>query len=193
MGASPAFIGGIFAFLGAGAVLGSLVAPWILRRLSNRAVLLGSLWVWAALLAVLPLLEDPIWLGAVVGVTWATGPAFNVLVGLYRYALTPDHLQGRTQSAARFVTWGTIPLGNLGGGLLVGSIGPVATSAILAGAMALISIAATTLRVQPGVPVSLPERSCSSWPSRRENEQHDQAGGPFRIKRFKSEILMIPR
>ncbi|GAA3684080.1 hypothetical protein GCM10022224_055890 [Nonomuraea antimicrobica] len=33
LGASPAFIGGVFAFLGAGAVLGSLVTPWILRRL----------------------------------------------------------------------------------------------------------------------------------------------------------------
>ena len=79
-----------------------------------------------------------------------TGPAFNVLVGLYRYALTPDHLQGRTQSAARFVAWGTIPLGNFVGGLLVGSIGPVPTSIVptsivLAGAMALIAAVASVL------------------------------------------------
>jgi MFS family permease len=145
LGASPAFIGVMFSFLGAGAILGALSTPWILRWVSNRSVLLGSLWLWTVQLAVLPLLGSPIWLGVAIATTWLTGPAFNVLVGLYRYALTPDHLRGRTQSAARFVAWGTIPLGNLVGGLLVGSIGPVPASVVLAGAMALIAAVASAL------------------------------------------------
>lgn len=145
LGASPALIGVMFSFLGAGAILGALSTPWILRRVSNRSVLLGSLWLWTVQLAVLPLLGDPIWLGVAIATTWLTGPAFNVLFGLYRYALTPDHLRGRTQSAARFVAWGTIPLGNLVGGLLVGSLGPVPTSVVLAGAMALIAAVASAL------------------------------------------------
>jgi predicted MFS family arabinose efflux permease len=145
LGASPALVGVMFSFLGGGAIVGAISTPWILRRVSNRSVLLGSLWLWTVQLAVLPLLGDPIWLGVAVATTWLTGPAFNVLVGLYRYALTPDHLQGRTQSAARFMAWGTIPLGNLVGGLLVGSIGPVSASVVLAGAMALIAAAASAL------------------------------------------------
>jgi predicted MFS family arabinose efflux permease len=154
LGASPALIGIVFALLGAGAVLGSVTTPWVLRRWRNRTVLLGSLWLWAALLTVLPFLNEVTWLGAAVAVTWATGPPFNVLVGLYRYALTPDHLQGRTQSAARFVAWGTIPLGNLLGGLLLGTIGTVPTAAALAGAMAVIAICAScvpSLRRAPQV------------------------------------------
>jgi predicted MFS family arabinose efflux permease len=154
LGASPALIGAIFSFLGAGAILGAVVTPWVLRRWHNRTVLLGSLWLWAAQLAVLPWLGDPVWLGVAVATTAVTGPPFNVLVGLYRYALTPDRLQGRTLSAARFVAWGTIPLGNLVGGLLLGAIGPVSSAAVLAGAMALIAAVATVLPSLRGAPAA---------------------------------------
>jgi MFS family permease len=152
LGASPALVGTVFSFLGAGAILGAIVTPWILRTLSNRAVLLGSLWLWATQLAVLPLLTDPIWLAVAIATTWVTGPAFNVLVGLYRYALTPDHLQGRTQSVARFVAWGTIPVGNLVGGLLVDAVGPILCAAILAAAMVLIALSASALPSVRGAP-----------------------------------------
>jgi predicted MFS family arabinose efflux permease len=152
LGASSALIGGMFAFAGAGAVLGSLLAPWALKRLSNRTVLIGSLWLWAGLMAVIPLLANTIGLGVIVGLTWLTGPPFNVLVGLYRYGFTPDHLQGRVLSAAKFVAWGTIPLGSLAGGLMISSIGAVASAATLAAAMSLIAMVASVLPYLRRVP-----------------------------------------
>jgi hypothetical protein len=70
-----------------------------------------------------------------------------VLAGSYRYALTPDRLQGRTQSAARLVTWGTIPLGNLAGGLLLEAVGPVVSFGVLVAAMTVIAVVSTLLPV----------------------------------------------
>ncbi|HEX5497351.1 MAG TPA: MFS transporter [Mycobacteriales bacterium] len=154
LGASPALIGAMFVFLGVGAVLGSLVAPWVQRHLAGRTVIAGSLWSWAVGLAALPLLGDPVPLGAVVATTSVVGPAFNVLVASYRYALAPDRLQARSQSAARLVTWGTIPLGNLAGGFLLESVGPVPSFVVLAALMLAIALAATatpTIRRAPDV------------------------------------------
>jgi hypothetical protein len=94
---------------------------------------------------VLPLLGDPISLAVVIGINWATGPAFNVLVGQYRYAITPDRLLARTLSVARFVAWGTIPVGTMLGGFLVGAVGPVLAFAVLAGAMTSIAVAFSLL------------------------------------------------
>jgi hypothetical protein len=45
-------------------------------------------------------------LGAVVAVTALPGPAFNVVLTSYNYALAPDRLQARTVGAARLVVWG---------------------------------------------------------------------------------------
>ena len=37
-----------------------------------------------------------------------------MIVGSYRYALVPDRLLGRVQSAGALVSWGALPLGVLG-------------------------------------------------------------------------------
>jgi hypothetical protein len=100
LGASPALIGAMFAFLGAGAIVGAAIAPWVQRRVPARVVVIGSLWLWAAGMAVLVLPPNALALGALAAVMWITGPPFNVVVSAYRYALVPDRLQARTQSAA---------------------------------------------------------------------------------------------
>jgi MFS family permease len=147
LGASPALIGALFALLGVGAIIGSLIAPWIQRRTPGRVIIVGSLWLWAAQLAVAPFVGDVVWLGVMVATTSLVGPSFNVLAGSYRYALTPDRLQGRTQSAARLVTWGTIPLGNLAGGGLLESVGPVTSFVVLIAAMVAIALVSTLVPV----------------------------------------------
>ena len=146
LGASPAVIGLVFACYGAAAVVGALAAPAMQRRLSARLVIIGSLWVWAATLGLLALPRTPLLLGAVVAVVALIGPVFNVVVGAYRYALTPDRLQARVQSVGRLVAWGTIPIGTLAGGILVEAIGPVRTLLVMAAALALVAAAATAIR-----------------------------------------------
>jgi MFS family permease len=149
LGAAPAVIGLLFTMLGVGAILGSIVAPWLQRRLPGRTIVVGALWLWAVELAFVPFANGVVWLGIVVAATSLTGPAFNVLVASYRYALTPDRLQGRTQSAARLFTWGTMPLGALAGGFLLESTGARTTFVIMVSAMVIISLMAMLLRGWP--------------------------------------------
>ncbi len=152
LGASPAVIGLMLSLFGAGAIVGALVAPAVHRRIPARLVILGSLWVWAALIAVLVLMPTALTLGLVAGIAWLVGPPFNVVVGAYRYALAPDHLQARTQSAARLVAWGTIPLGSLAAGLVLEAVGVTATFLLVAGATAVVALAATLTPVVRAAP-----------------------------------------
>ena len=153
LGASPALIGVLFAMYGAAAVAGALAAPALQRRVPPRLVIIGSLWVWAATMALFVLPTAPLWLGAVAALTALIGPLFNVVVGGYRYALTPDRLQGRATSAARLVAWGTIPLGTLTGGVLVEAAGTVPTMLVLAAGMAAVAAVATALHTVRNPPV----------------------------------------
>lgn len=143
LGAPPALIGVLLSFSAVAAVLGSVAAPWLHRRVPTRLVVVGSLWVWAAGTAVLVWMPTPLWLGVAAGASQLIGPAFNVTVQAYRYALVPDRLQARTQSAARMVSWGAIPLAPLVAGILLAGVGSTGTLLALAGLMVVVAAAAT--------------------------------------------------
>jgi MFS family permease len=125
LGASPSLIGAMFAFLGLGAIVGAVIAPWVQRRVAAPIVIIGALWLYAVGIAVLALASNALLLGALASVMWIGGPPFNVVVGSYRYALVPDRLQARTASAARLVAWGPIPLGSLAAGFLLEAAGTI--------------------------------------------------------------------
>jgi MFS family permease len=48
---------------------------------------------------------------------------YNIAQVSFRQAITPERIQGRMNSVMRFIVWGTIPLGNLTGGVLASTIG----------------------------------------------------------------------
>ena len=159
LGASPALIGGIFACYGAGAIAGALAAPAVAARLPAAVVLIGAFWVWALTFVALTVPSKPLWLGVIAAGGAMAGPVFNVVISHFRYALTPDELQGRTLGAARLVAWGTIPLGTLAGGLLIEALGAGNTFVVLAAGMALIALASTasrTVRRPPELPAAEP-------------------------------------
>jgi Na+/melibiose symporter-like transporter len=147
MGASPAMIGVLLAFPGVAAILGAVAAPWLHRRIPARLVVVGSLWAWAAGTAVLVPMPTPLALGIAFGATAVFGPLFNVVVNAYRYALAPDRLQARTQSAARLIGWGAIPLAPLLAGVLLSTIGSTGALWVLAAIMAAVALTASLLRL----------------------------------------------
>jgi hypothetical protein len=154
LGASPALIGTLFAFAGAAAILGALVAPWVQRHVPPAVVVLGTLWFWVPATAALALLHDPIGLGLVLAVSNLVGPVFNVVVGAYSYALVPDRLLGRVRSASLVIAWGAIPLGSLFAGFVVATIGARETIVVLAGillALALCGTASRSVRTVPRI------------------------------------------
>lgn len=102
-----------------GAVLGSLLADRVSKRLSPGTALLLAIAGGGACVIAQGLSGSPwlFWIFAVLGgflmVLW------NVITVSLRQRLIPDHLLGRVNSVYRFFGWGTISLGTLLGGLLV--------------------------------------------------------------------------
>ncbi|GAA0962967.1 MFS transporter [Virgisporangium aurantiacum] len=154
LGASPAAIGLLLAMFGVGALVGALAAPVIQRRIRPNAVMLAWLWITAVQLTLFAMAPNLVALGAVALVGTAIGPVFNVVLAAYRYALTPDRLQGRATSVIRLIAWGTIPIGALVGGFSVERFGAVPTFVGLAAvgvAMALAGTTTTHVRRAPRV------------------------------------------
>ncbi|MGW6907107.1 MFS transporter [Streptomyces sp. NPDC054940] len=123
-------IGLVLSGMGCGALLGALSA----RRLS-RWVGLGQV-IWLAPLATCPLtalmpLARPGWTvyAAALGLAALSlgGVVRVVAQSSLQQTLTPDHLLGRTNATARFVSWGGIPLGGLLGGASGSALGATAT------------------------------------------------------------------
>jgi Na+/melibiose symporter-like transporter len=154
LGAGPLLIGTLLSLSGAAAIAGSLAAPWLQRHIPARIVIIGSLWAWAVSTALLAWMPTPLALGAMAGSAAVVGPAFNVVLASYRYALAPARLQARTVSSARLITWGTIPLASLVAGSMTEALGPVPTLLALGGfmvAVAVLASAAPLIRHAPSV------------------------------------------
>lgn len=134
LGLSPGLIGVVLS-IGAS---GSLVAAFTAMRLSRRfgigpttiavVALQGPVMLLVAFApsgnAAIPFLVAA---QVVLGFTLVV---YNVIQVSYRQAICPARLQGRMNSAMRFIVWGTIPLGTLAGGALATWIGLRETIAI---------------------------------------------------------------
>jgi MFS family permease len=151
-GASGSEIGVMLAIVGIGGVAGTAISGFLLRRLSAPAVVLGSVWCWAALISCLLLTSDPFLLGAILGLALSLAPAWNgVAVGL-RIRLTPDHLQGRLHAVEALLSFGGRPFAVLAVGFLLDGIGGHATIAAVAAwtlAIAILSTLSPSLRRPP--------------------------------------------
>jgi MFS family permease len=143
LGAEPALIGAMFAFMGGGAILGAIVAPWVQARTTTRTVLLAVSWLWVVQFAVMTAIDNVLALGLAVGIGSIAGPIFNVAYGSEVYRLTPDRLIGRVRSVAKAIAWGTIPVGALVAGFLADGIGAQASIGVLAVVLVAPAILAT--------------------------------------------------
>ncbi|HEY3523141.1 MAG TPA: MFS transporter [Candidatus Limnocylindrales bacterium] len=156
LGAGAGAIGLMFAAWGAGAIVGSVVAPSVQRRVGPRVALLGVVWIWVGEAALLALVSDVAALGVVAGLGAIAGPVFNVVLASLVYGWTPDRLLGRVRSVIKVAGWGAIPAGSLAGGLLAGGLGAqgamVALAAVLLVVASLASVAPalrTTVAASP--------------------------------------------
>ena len=111
-------VGLLVSAFGACILVGAFVSPVVRRRLPVRGVLLLELWTWTGCAAFL------VWpsvyvLTVSILPTALVIPSTDSVVHSYRFALTPDRLQGRVGSV-----WATI-------GLLVAPLGPLAAGFLL--------------------------------------------------------------
>ncbi|GAA2213893.1 hypothetical protein GCM10009850_093560 [Nonomuraea monospora] len=143
---SPLVIGLLIAASGLGGVLGSLLAPRLLRRMKPARLIVAGVWAWLLLSASLTLADHDslLYVAAVLPAVWGgigfIGAHINVALALYQTSGVPKRLFGRVTSVIRFFSGSTVPLGALTGGYLLamlGTEGAVIAVAVVVGALAL--------------------------------------------------------
>ena len=86
--------------------------------------IIGSVIVWSIANLLLALAPSAPLLAVGVGLTSLMWPIYGVILVSYRLSITSDHLQGRVNSAFRFLSYGSEPLGAALGGALLVPLGP---------------------------------------------------------------------
>ncbi len=134
---SVQLLGLVLSAQGVGGVLGGIVAPWLRARLRFGHIIIGSVILWAAAALTLALAPSAPLLIVGMGITGLLWPIYGVTLVTYRLSITPEHLQGRVNSAFRFLSYGSEPLGAAVGGLLLAPLGGQAVLFLIAGGLAL--------------------------------------------------------
>ncbi|WP_433243845.1 MFS transporter [Streptosporangium sp. CA-135522] len=117
----------LVAAMAIGGVVGGLISKRVVTRLGGRPVALGVQlliplsWVGIALVG-----RNAVTVVALFTVFSLAVALWNVMAASTRQRLIPAELLGRVSGAGRMITFGTIPLGALCGGLIADSYGLVA-------------------------------------------------------------------
>lgn len=151
--ASSPLIGLIFAGIGVGYILGSLLAAIVRRYMPFRVVMIVTCWLYALIWVSFALGVHSLALLAVVSLLFALNdPVYDITQFSYRMALIPDELQGRVNSIYRMIARATPPLGLALTGLLLQHTGALTTIMLLAIfplAMALLATTSRAIRTAP--------------------------------------------
>jgi len=123
LGATDAQIGLIFSLSAIGAIIGSIIGGQIQKRYRFGQGIISTVWITALLFPLLAVAPNFWFLGLIMGLSWLTGPIYNVVQFSYRVALIPDDLQGRVNSVFRLTAFGFQPLGAAISGVLIERFG----------------------------------------------------------------------
>ena len=134
LGLSPGVIGVVFSVGAAGSLAAAFTAMRLSRRFGIGPTTIAVTMLQAPAFLVVAFAPEgtdalPFLIVSqlVLGFTLVT---YNIVQVSYRQAICPARLQGRMNSAMRFIVWGTIPLGTLAGGALATWVGLRETIAI---------------------------------------------------------------
>jgi predicted MFS family arabinose efflux permease len=142
----------LLAMGGIGSILGALVAPRLVRRLRVRTILIANRLIWAALIPLFLIIDQPIGLGAIFAALFFIGPTGNTALVTAEMAVTPEHMQGRVSSARGFVAGLAAPLGASLIGLSLQHLGRTTSILALATFMLLLAgIVATSRAIRRSV------------------------------------------
>jgi len=159
---TPAAVGTIGGFGGAGVLIGALATGRLQRRLGvgRTIVLSAAAFGPIGLLLALATPDNAFWLlslslgfGGIIQVT------YNISQVSLRQAITPEHFLGRMNATMRFLVWGTIPVGSLIGAALSELVGVRTTiwiSAVL-GFFAFLPVLFSRVRTVQSIPSEQPE------------------------------------
>jgi MFS family permease len=153
-GASSQAIGAMFALVGAGGLLGALLAGPLRRRMRARTALVGEAWLVGCAVPLLLLAHAAALIGLIVAAAEFPTPLTNSFVSGHRVAATPDHLQGRVQAAGTLTTMSLAWVGPLVIGFAFQHAGSSATVLLVTAWAALLAVVTTTVpALRAGPPV----------------------------------------
>ena len=104
--------------LAVGTVLGMLLASRLDRWLGRPNLFVACILALLVQDLVYIVVPDAIAIGVTLALTGAVTGSFNVIFGSLRQRIVPNHLLGRVMASFRIISWGSLPLGALLGGLI---------------------------------------------------------------------------
>jgi MFS family permease len=146
-GAADTTVGVMFSAMGVLGLLGALLTPWILRKMSAPVLFTASGFAAAVIVAALaaaPGVILPVGLAALL--LFSVTP-LNALFGTYLMSAAPDHLQGRVSAAIVFLSQGLKPVGPI----VVGTLFDAGGAGLAFSLMAAMLTAAALLLLHPAV------------------------------------------
>jgi len=158
---SPAVIGIVFSISSVGSLAAALTATRVSTRLGVGPTIVGSAFVFAPALLLIPAAPPsapiPFLVAAFVLVGYSA-VVYNITQVSFRQAICPERLQGRMNAVMRFIVWGVMPIGSLLGGALATWIGLRETMWIGAviGSLAFVPVLLSPVRTLREMPEPVP-------------------------------------
>lgn len=137
---TDARIGFFYTASAGGALLSSLLLPWLVKRFAVGHITLAASFADLAMLIGL-VLAPTWWLGLACYLAWSFCHTLIVINGIsLRQMVTPEALLSRVNATARMIAWGGSPFGALVGGLLAESFDIRTTYLLVATGIALSAV-----------------------------------------------------
>jgi MFS family permease len=124
---TPGEVGVAFAIGNVGALVGAFLANRVARWFGLGPTIVGSLFIGGFMMLLVAIAPPGTaalpFLVAGVGFGGLTQMIYNINQVSYRQAICPPRMQGRMNATVRFLVWGTIPIGNVLGGVIATTFG----------------------------------------------------------------------
>ncbi|MFD9741435.1 MFS transporter [Umezawaea sp. NPDC059074] len=114
-------IGLTMACIGAGGLLGAVLAGQLHSLLPPSVIIIGFTWIAALMTAVMSLVPAGLPMGLLLAGAALFAPVANTVVMTYQLMVTPDEMRGRLSGLAGLCAGGAAVLGPLVGGLVMGA------------------------------------------------------------------------
>jgi MFS family permease len=145
-------IGVMAAMLGAGGILGALLAPSLYRRLAPHLAIAGVFWALAVLSPLAVFIDNGYLLGVLFALMALLAPTANTTIVTHQLLLTPDELRGRLSGGLNVAVGTAAAAGPALGGILAETTTPTTAVLISAAGMTAAAVLVTanpTLRRYP--------------------------------------------
>lgn len=136
-------IGVMAAMLGAGGVVGALLAPALSQRLSAYAAIVAVFWIVALLTPVAAIIHNGYLMGLLFFVMALPAPTATTIVVSRQLLLTPDHLRGRLSSVLGLTAGIAATAGPVLGGALAQAVTGGQAALICAAGLAVVALVVT--------------------------------------------------